>query len=111
MKRSPYRPTPPVPTLLVWPRVALAAYQLGRTLRRHGPSRRGLAVFAAGLLLGAVAGWSLARPVRRCYLLRDGAGVVLVADAGLAVDREIAYLPRVDEAFALARRVGCEVVP
>lgn len=108
MVESPYRPKPSVPALLVWPRVALAAYQLGRALRR---CRRWLAVFGAGLLVGAVSGWYAARPVRRCYLLREGGGVSLVADVPLWLDREIAYLPRVDEAFALARRVGCEVRP
>jgi hypothetical protein len=54
---------------------------------------------------------SAARPVRRCYLERVGSGVALVADAPLWPDREIAYLSRVDDAFELARRVGCEVVP
>ncbi len=111
MKRSPYRPTPPVPALLVWPRVALAAYALGRALRRHGPSRRARAIFGAGLLMGAVVGALAARPVRRCHLERVGSGVALVADALPWPDREIAYLPRVDEAFELARRVGCEVRP
>jgi hypothetical protein len=111
MKRSPYRPTPPVPPLLVWPRVALAAYDLGRAIRRHGPSRRARVIFGTGLLLGAVAGALAVRPARRCYLERVGSGVALVADAPLWPDREIAYLPRVDKAFELARRVGCEVRP
>lgn len=108
MSQSPYRPRPPVPALLVWPRVAAASYALGRALRLR---RRGLAIFGAGLLVGALAGAGLVRPPRRCYLLRDGGGVALVADMPLWPDREVAYLPRVDEAFELARRVGCEVRP
>ncbi len=109
--QSPYRPTPPVPVLLVWPRVAAVAYGLGRAIRRLRPSRRARLIFAAGLLTGAAACWCLVRPARRCYLVRDGGGVVLVADLPFWPDREIAYLSRVDEAFELARRVGCEVRP
>ncbi len=109
--RSHYRSPPPAPPGPRWPRVARAAYVLGRIIRRRGPSRRALAAFVAGLLLGSVASWCVVRPARRCHLLRDGSGVVLVVDDAWALDREVAYLPRVDEAFDLARRVGCEVAP